>query len=117
MALKGKAAKIESALEKQEARLKEEFLAEHNSIMGEEPYLWFPLAFLRKPVRRRAPPPRHLQRPLRLPTPSLKTPLCPRSRPLLKPLLRRLAYPKRARLFLKPPQPCLRPARSCLRLL
>ncbi|XXG77289.1 hypothetical protein AAC387_Pa08g1469 [Persea americana] len=36
MALRGKAAEIESALERQEARLKEEFLAEHNSIMGEE---------------------------------------------------------------------------------
>ncbi|KAJ8643647.1 hypothetical protein MRB53_005395 [Persea americana] len=36
MALRGKAAEIESALAKQEARLKEEFLAEHNSIMGEE---------------------------------------------------------------------------------
>jgi len=36
MALRGKAAEIESALAKQEARLKEEFLAEHDSIMGEE---------------------------------------------------------------------------------
>jgi len=36
MGLRGKAAEIESALAKQEARLKEEFLAEHNSIMGEE---------------------------------------------------------------------------------
>ncbi|XXG52548.1 hypothetical protein AAC387_Pa03g0851 [Persea americana] len=36
MALREKAAEIESALAKQEARLKEEFLAEHNSIMGEE---------------------------------------------------------------------------------
>ena len=36
MALRGKAAEIESALAKQEARLKDEFLAEHNSIMGEE---------------------------------------------------------------------------------
>ena len=36
MALRGKAAKIESALAKQEAKLKEEFLAEHNSIMEEE---------------------------------------------------------------------------------
>ncbi|XXG77669.1 hypothetical protein AAC387_Pa08g1777 [Persea americana] len=36
MALRGKAAEIESALARQEARLKEEFLAEHNSIMGEE---------------------------------------------------------------------------------
>ncbi|XXG47101.1 hypothetical protein AAC387_Pa02g1800 [Persea americana] len=35
-ALREKAAEIESALAKQEARLKEEFLAEHNSIMGEE---------------------------------------------------------------------------------
>ena len=34
--MRGKAAEIESALVKQEARLKEEFLAEHNSIMGEE---------------------------------------------------------------------------------
>ena len=36
MALRGKAAEIESALAKQEARLKEEFLVEHDSIMGEE---------------------------------------------------------------------------------
>ncbi|KAJ8636781.1 hypothetical protein MRB53_011048 [Persea americana] len=36
MALRGKAAEIESALAKQEARLKEEFLAKHDSIMGEE---------------------------------------------------------------------------------
>ncbi|XXG76521.1 hypothetical protein AAC387_Pa08g0855 [Persea americana] len=36
MALRGKAAEIESALAKQEARLKEEFLTEHDSIMGEE---------------------------------------------------------------------------------
>ena len=36
MALRGKAAEIESALAKQKARLKEEFLAEHDSIMGEE---------------------------------------------------------------------------------
>ncbi|XXG47174.1 hypothetical protein AAC387_Pa02g1857 [Persea americana] len=35
MVLRGKAAEIESALAKQEARLKEEFLAEHDSIMGE----------------------------------------------------------------------------------
>ena len=34
--MRGKAAEIESALERQKARLKEEFLAEHNSIMGEE---------------------------------------------------------------------------------
>ena len=34
MVLRGKAPEIESALAKQEARLKEEFLAEHNSIMG-----------------------------------------------------------------------------------
>ncbi|KAJ8622416.1 hypothetical protein MRB53_030945 [Persea americana] len=36
MALREKAAEIESALAKQEARLKNEFLAEHDSIMGEE---------------------------------------------------------------------------------
>ncbi|XXG54224.1 hypothetical protein AAC387_Pa03g2165 [Persea americana] len=36
MALRGKAAEIESALAKQEARLKEEFLAEHDTIMEEE---------------------------------------------------------------------------------
>ncbi|XXG69641.1 hypothetical protein AAC387_Pa06g2453 [Persea americana] len=36
MALRGKAAEIESALAEQEARLKEEFLVEHDSIMGEE---------------------------------------------------------------------------------
>ena len=36
MALREKAAEIESALAKQEARLKEEFLAEHDSVMGAE---------------------------------------------------------------------------------
>ncbi|XXG46408.1 hypothetical protein AAC387_Pa02g1268 [Persea americana] len=36
VALKGKAAEIESALASQEAKLKEEFLAEHNAIMEEE---------------------------------------------------------------------------------
>ena len=36
MALRGKAAEIESTLARQEAMLKEEFLAEHNSIIGEE---------------------------------------------------------------------------------
>ncbi|KAJ8644503.1 hypothetical protein MRB53_006251 [Persea americana] len=36
MALRGKAAEIESALVKQEARLKEEFLAEHDTITEEE---------------------------------------------------------------------------------
>ena len=36
MALKGTVGEIEYALARQEARLKEEFLAEHNAIMGEE---------------------------------------------------------------------------------
>ena len=36
MALRGKAVEIESVWARQEARLKKEFLAEHNSIMGEE---------------------------------------------------------------------------------
>eukprot|EP00268_Persea_americana_P011564 TRINITY_DN14880_c0_g2_i1.p1 TRINITY_DN14880_c0_g2~~TRINITY_DN14880_c0_g2_i1.p1 ORF type:complete len:262 (+),score=52.76 TRINITY_DN14880_c0_g2_i1:218-1003(+) len=36
MALKGKAAELESVLAKQEARLKEEYLAEHDAAMSEE---------------------------------------------------------------------------------